>query len=168
MSKDNKRLSKVMIVGGIFILFITAGGAFLSQNPQIIEKWQYQRDSERQDQMRKILLKAPASCKGQKVGRFAAACVHLDDAAAWYSQLSSAEQSCFKESFVITNEFKLAYDGDPLSNLENYTNEDEITLHACGVSEDSKFYLKDKLSSDAQEFLNHWYQWKFDEGNYFN
>jgi len=157
-----------MIAGGIFILLVTIGGAYLSQNPRIISKWQYQIDSKRHNRMSKILLRAPAGCKGQNAELFVTACQHLEGSAAWYNQLSLAEQSCFKESFIVTNEFKLEYDGDPISQLENYMDEEGIVLHACGVSEDTAYYLKDKPRSDAEALLNNWYQWKFDEGNYFN
>ena len=157
-----------MIGGGILLLCIIAAGVYLSKNPQIISKWQYQRDSARREEMQLLVLKSPESCKNQKVEVFASACAHLDDASSWYTQLTTGEQTCFRESYRITTEFKLKFDGDPASNIENMLRDEDIILHACGVSEDSNYYLKNKPASDAETFLNNWYQWKHDEGNYFN
>ena len=168
MNDKNKKLPIILIGGGVMLIFIIAAGVYLSQNPQIISKWQYQRDSARKEKMQLILLKSPESCKNQRLELFVSACAHLDDASSWYKQLAAGEQTCLMESYRVTTEFRLKFDGDPASNIENMLRDDSIVLHACGVGDDSNHYLKDKSGSDAETYLNNWYQWKYDEGNYFN
>lgn len=167
MSEENT-VPKVMLFGGIAILIIVLGGVYLSANPQKIAQWQYQRDSARQEAMQQVILEAPESCDGVDTAVFSAACEVLEEAKTWYRQLPIKSQACLGESYRTTTIFKLEFDGDSESDLKHMLTEEDFALHACGVMEDSNYYLKDQVSRDASELLNNWYRWKHSEGNYFN
>ena len=167
---DTGKGNKIMLTGGI-LLFAVAGVFFyLAKNPEVLSKWQYERDSARRAEMQQILLKAPESCADGRVEIFSGACDYLDDGAGstWLSQLSTRERDCLTEGHRTTGEFKLEFDGDPVDHMEHMMTDEDIVLHACLVSGDADYYLKDVVSADAQAFLDNWYQWKYDEGNYFN
>ncbi len=121
--------------------------------------------------MAERLLVAPDVCGGVSISALTNACDKLEvdfDKRDWKEGLEADAQTCLLESFREVTLYKLEYDGDPKSQLANYETDEDIILHACGVSEDLDFYRPDHASENAKSMLNTWYQWKYSEGNYFN
>lgn len=171
--KKSKKLGILLIIGGIFLALITIGGFYLSQNPQLISKWQYQRDSARHESLRDVLLTATADCRSVSTDILVNACVILEsynfeNELEWDKGFSEKAKNCALTSFRDTTLFKLEYNGDPASHLENLENAEDITIHLCGIVEDLKFYFPDFKANNAEEFINKWHQWKHSEGNYYH
>ena len=174
MNEDRiKKTGMLLIIGGVFVALITLGGFYLSQNPQIISKWKYERDSARQDELREVLLVAPEACISVSSSLFETACAKIEihnfeEDFDWTTGFSQQALTCMRDSFRTTTAFKLKYDGDPASNLKNLEGNGGVVLHACGVSEDLKFYRPDLERGGAKQVFDAWYQWKHSEGNFFN
>lgn len=172
-TSNNKKTGLWLIVAGLLLAAIVVAGMYLSQNPQLISSWQYKRDSARQDELRKVTLVAPSSCVSVNASLFETACAKIEiynyeEDFDWLTGFSAQALTCMRESFRTTTAFKLEYDGDPASNLHNLEDDEGITLHACGVSEDLKFYRPDLKRDGAKQVFDVWYQWKHSEGNFFN
>ena len=169
--QDAKKSGTGLIVGGVLLLVIVAGGGYLASNPELISKWQYRMDSARKEEMQKILLIAPASCAGIDAAMFARACERLDetydDAFDWSEGLSAQQRTCVEDSFRETTAFKLEFDGDPASHLENLTTDDGLMLHMCGINEEVKYADPDYRAQDARAAIDRWHQYRHGEGNYY-
>lgn len=174
MSEEQaKKSGAKLIIGGVVVLLITLGGFYISQNPQLISEWQYKRDSARQDSMRDILLTASDECLGVETTLFSNSCAALEGYdyegdLNWKAGLSERAASCGLQSYRDTTTFKLKYDGDPVSHLENMQTGEAIAIHLCGISEDVTFYYPDFEANDAKALIDKWHLWRHSEGNYYH
>ena len=171
--QKQRKLGLILLVGGVVLLTIVLGGYYFSQNPGIIAKWQYQRDSARKDALRETLLTASEDCSSVSPALFDRACKQLEvndyeDDIDWDADMDKQSAECALQSFRDTTLFKLEYDGDPKSHLANLETGEGIAIHLCGMKEDVQFHFPDFQPQDAKTLIDKWHQWKHSEGNYYH
>jgi hypothetical protein len=169
-----KKSGIALIVVGFTVALVTFSGFYLSRNPELISSWQYKRDSARKERLSQETLLSPESCRQVDRAIFALACQKIaeddyDEGFDWRGGFSDAQFACMRDTFRVTEAFRLRYNGDPASHLENLEEDSAIVLHACIAKEELSYSSLDSNASDAKQMFDAWYHYKkTEQGNYFH
>jgi hypothetical protein len=174
-----KKTGLLLFITGIIVISITMGGFYLNQNPQIIAKLINKRDAARRDELGKILLVAPDSCASISPSLFETACNKVSKSFMdmekglfnqnhdWAAGFNQQALTCMRESFRITNAFKLEYNGYPASELKDLETDESVVSDACYINTDLGLSSQDLKTYDVKQVIDIWYQLKYSNGNYF-